>query len=69
MKLNMGQLDRVARIVLAIVMLYLAFGTGIAAAGALHWILIVVAVVFILTSLVGYCPLYGLVGIRTCRKG
>lgn len=67
MKTNMGKIDRGLRIVAAIVMLVLAFGTGFAAAGVLHWLFIAVAAVFVLTSLVGSCPLYAVFGIKTCR--
>ena len=68
MRTNMGMIDRGIRLILAAALLYGAFGgAAVFAAGALHWIAIAVAAVFILTSLVGNCPLYSLVGIRTCR--
>ncbi len=67
MTTNMGKLDRGLRIVIAIGLLALAFGTGFAAAGVLHWLFIAVATVFVLTSLVGNCPLYSLIGIKTSR--
>ncbi|WP_244437543.1 YgaP family membrane protein [Roseivivax isoporae] len=65
----MGTLDRALRIVVALGLLYVAFGTTVAAAGLLHWLAIAVAAVFVLTALLGNCPLYTLVGIRTCRAG
>lgn len=68
MSTNMGKADRAIRIVIALVLLYLAFATTVAAAGALHWIAIIVAAVFILTSLVGMCPLYSIIGLKTCRN-
>lgn len=64
---NMGTLDRGLRIVAALVLLWAAFGTAFAAAGILHWVLIAIAAVFILTALIGNCPLYSIVGIKTCR--
>ncbi|ETX15590.1 bifunctional protein GlmU [Roseivivax halodurans JCM 10272] len=64
---NMGTLDRVGRLALAAILLWIAFGTAFAAAGALHWIAIAVALVLGLTALVGNCPAYGLLGIRTCK--
>ena len=64
---NMGTLDRGLRIAAALIMLYLAFGTAFAAAGILHWLFIAVAAVFLLTSAVGNCPLYSVIGIKTCR--
>ena len=64
---NMGMLDRGLRVGAALILLYLAFGTAFAAAGFLHWLLIAVATVFLLTSIVGNCPLYRVIGVKTCR--
>ena len=64
---NMGLLDRAARLVLAAGLLWIAFGTAFAAAGAPHWLAIAVAAILGLTALVGTCPAYGLLGVRTCR--
>lgn len=64
---NMGTIDRGLRIVAALALLLVAFGTEFAAAGILHWLLIAVALVFLLTSAVGNCPLYRIVGIKTCK--
>ncbi|WP_158861455.1 YgaP family membrane protein [Lunatibacter salilacus] len=64
MKKNMGNPDRIVRTLLAIVAIYLYFG-GIVT-GTLGVILIVLAAVFLLTSLVSFCPLYSLVGLSTC---
>jgi hypothetical protein len=64
MKMNMGNLDRLVRAVIAavVVALYLA-GT---LSGTLAIVLLVVSGIFLLTSLVGTCPLYSVLGIRTC---
>ncbi len=67
MKTNMGKFDRALRIVLAAILVWVAFGTGLAAAGGLHWLALAVAAVFAVTAVVGNCPLYSLVGLRTCR--
>ena len=64
MKKNMGIADRSLRIILAIVvavLIYLGELSGVAAI-----ILGIFAGVFLLTSLVSFCPLYALVGIHTC---
>lgn len=66
MNKNMGTLDRAMRVIVAIVLAYLAWsGTleGGIAIGA--WI---VAGVFLLTSLVSFCPAYRLLGMNTCGK-
>ena len=64
MKKNMGTIDRGIRVALAIVMVVL-FATHVVE-GVLGYVLLGVAGIFVLTSLVSFCPLYTLVGIRTC---
>lgn len=64
MKKNMGTTDRLIRTIIALIALYLYFG-GIVT-GTLGIVLIVVAAVFLLTSLVSFCPLYSIVGLNTC---
>ncbi|MBI5916241.1 MAG: DUF2892 domain-containing protein [Bacteroidetes bacterium] len=64
MKKNMGTTDRIVRILFAAVFAILYFSGTIS--GTLGIILLVIAVVFALTSLVNFCPLYALFGISTC---
>ena len=56
MKRNMSNLDRIIRVVVAALFAYLYFG-GIVT-GTLGIILIVLGAVFLLTSLIAFCPLY-----------
>ncbi len=66
MKHNMGTVDRIIRTLLAAavgVLIFTGMLSGIAAV-----ILGVFAVVFVLTSFFGSCPLYSLLGIKTCRR-
>ena len=65
MKKNMGNLDRTLRFVVAAVLVWL-FYTG-TISGIWGILLVVLAVVFFLTSLMGFCPLYRPFGIRTCN--
>lgn len=69
MKKNMGSTDRVIRIILAIVFAALYF-TG-TVTGTVGIVLLVLGAVFVLTSLVSFCPLYALFGLNTCpvKKG
>ena len=63
MKANMGSLDRILRVVLAVVFAALYF-TGVVE-GTLGIVLVVAAVIFALTSLISFCPLYPIFGIST----
>jgi drug/metabolite transporter superfamily protein YnfA len=66
MKKNMGSADRIIRIVAAIVFAVLYF-TG-TVTGAFGIVLIVLGGIFVVTSLISFCPLYTLIGINSCRK-
>ena len=66
MKKNMGTIDRVIRIVLAIVVAILYVNGSIT--GTATIILGILAVVFVLTSLIGFCPLYVPFKISTMKK-
>ncbi len=64
MNKNMGNLDRIIRVLIAVVAAYLYF-TGVVS-GTLGIILVVVAVVFVFTSLISFCPIYAILGVKTC---
>lgn len=66
MKKNMGNIDRIVRILVAIAIAVLVFTNVLS--GTLGIVLLVLAGVFVLTSLISFCPLYTLVGINTCPK-
>lgn len=66
MKKNMGNTDRTIRLLLATAFAFLYF-SGIVSS-TLGIILLVLAVVFILTSFIGFCPLYSLFKLNTCKK-
>ena len=66
MKKNMGNLDRILRIAFALAMAILYFSNIIT--GVLGVVLLVVAGIFVLTSLVSFCPLYTLIGLNTCES-
>jgi hypothetical protein len=65
MKKNMGSADRIIRIVVAIILAILYFTGTIS--GTLGIVLLVIGVVFLLTGLVSFCPLYLPFGISTCK--
>jgi hypothetical protein len=64
MKPNMGSADRIIRIALALVFSVLYF-TG-TVAGTFGVVLLILGGVFLLTSVVSFCPLYAPFGISTC---
>lgn len=66
MKKNMGNADRVIRIIIAAVIAGLFFANIIP--GVLGIVLMALAGIFVLTSLISFCPLYAPFGISTCKK-
>ncbi len=63
MKKNMGTADRVIRIIIVLIIAALYFTHVIS--GTLALVLEVIAVIFLLTSLVGWCGVYALLGLST----
>lgn len=64
MKKNMGSTDKIIRIIIAAVIAVLYFTDVIT--GTLGMVLLVLAGVFVLTSLISFCPLYAPFGLSTC---
>lgn len=62
----MGTTDRIIRVIIAVIIALLYF-TGIIQ-GTLGVILLILAGVFVLTSLVSFCPLYAPFGLSTCKN-
>ncbi len=66
MNRNVASWDRVIRVVLAALFAYLYFA-GIVT-GGLGLLLLVVGIVFLVTAVVGYCPLYGMLKFSTFKS-
>lgn len=66
MKRNMSNIDRLIRVIIAAVFAYLYFA-GIVT-GTLGIVLLVVGAVFVLTSIVSWCPLYAIFKLSTYKK-
>lgn len=64
---NMGNLDRILRAVIGVVLLVLAFG-GTLSTGWAHWAAIIVGIVMLATAAIGNCPAYSILGMRTCNR-
>ena len=65
MKKNMGMLDKVIRVIIAVVIGILYYMQIIT--GTLGLVLVILAIVFVLTSLISFCPLYAPFGLSTCK--
>ena len=66
MKANMGTADKTVRIILAIAVAILYYFGVIS--GTLAVVLGILAIIFVATSFVSFCPLYYPFGISTKRK-
>ena len=63
---NMSGLDRLIRILVAIVLIWLLVAGVIT--GVLSLIAWILVIIFLITSILGYCPLYHILGISTKKK-
>ncbi|SDQ19547.1 Protein of unknown function [Flagellimonas zhangzhouensis] len=61
----MGGADRTIRIILALAVVALFYFNIIT--GTLAYVLLALAAIFVLTSLISFCPLYTLFGLNTCK--
>lgn len=66
MKKNMGNADRMVRIIIAAIVAILFFTNVIT--GTLGVVLLALAGIFVLTSVISFCPLYAPFGISTCKR-
>ena len=66
MKKNMGGIDKLIRVIIAAVIIILYFTDNIS--GTFGIILLIIAGIFILTSLFSLCPLYSIFGLSSRRK-
>ena len=63
MKRNESTIDRIIRAVLGVALVAIGLTVG----GTLAVVLYVLAAVMLVTALTGFCPLYHLLGIDTCK--
>lgn len=62
---NVGKIDSIVRIVLAVILAYLDWSGTVT--GTLSWVVGIVAVVMLVTAFVKFCPLYKILGVDTCK--
>lgn len=65
MKKNMSSTDSIIRILIAALITVLFFTKIIT--GTFAIVMIIVAAIFLATSVIGFCPLYSLIGVKTCK--
>ena len=65
MKRNMSNIDRLIRAILAVLLVYLFIGEIVT--GTFGIILVVLGVILLITSVIGFCPLYALFKISTFK--
>jgi hypothetical protein len=65
MNANVGNADKLIRLLIAAVAAIVAFSVG--AGSLLGIVLLLVAGVMLVTAAVGFCPLYRLFGMSTCK--
>lgn len=66
MPINLGKADRLIRLVLGAVLI--AVGLAVFQSGTATVVAVVIGVILIATSAVKFCPLYRLIGVRTCKS-
>ncbi|MEZ5931725.1 MAG: DUF2892 domain-containing protein [Alphaproteobacteria bacterium] len=65
MSANVGSADRLIRIIVGLVLIVLPLASGWSMLSTI--ISLIVGAVLIVTALVRFCPLYRLIGVRTCK--
>ena len=66
MKINMGSWDRIIRLLITLLVLILLIAGVLK--GALAIILGIIAIIFFITGLTGFCPLYVIFGLSTKKN-
>ena len=67
MTINVGTIDRVARATLGVALLYIAFVSGALDGSVWQWVAAAAGVVMLAVAAIRFCPVYALIGIKTCR--
>ena len=64
MKKNMGTADRIIRVIIAAIFGTLYFTDVIT--GTIGIVLLVASIAFVITSMISFCPIYSIFGLKTC---
>lgn len=70
MTANVGTIDRIFRALLGLILIAAPFVTqlGIYDSGAIRTASVVVGLVMLTVAVVRVCPLYSIVGLKTCKE-
>lgn len=66
--INVGKVDRIIRFLLGLVLVFYVIINGVGLSSLFVGGLFIVGVVLLATAIFSYCPLYNLLGIKTCRS-
>jgi len=66
MKSNVGTIDKIIRVALAVLFAILYFTKVIP--GTFGIVLLALAAVFVLTSFISFCPIWAIFGVNTSKK-
>lgn len=66
--INVGKVDRIVRFLLGLVLVFYVIINGVGLSSLFVGGLFIVGVVLLATAIFSYCPLYNLLGIKTCRS-
>lgn len=66
MKKNEGTADRVIRVILGFILIYIAIQMGLS--GVPAYIVVLVGLILLITGTTGFCGLYTVIGIKTLKK-
>nr|WP_294847413.1 DUF2892 domain-containing protein [uncultured Sphingomonas sp.] len=66
MKTNVGRFDRGFRVAVAVVIAILLVTHVLT--GAAAFFAAIIALILVITSLIGYCPAYAVIGVNSCGK-
>ena len=66
MKKNVGQIDKLIRVLLGVAIAALYYFTDILS-GTWGLVVVIVAILLLVTSLINFCPIYRIFGISTCK--
>lgn len=68
MKANVGTVDRLARLIIGIALIIVPFTGGLAFfdAATYKYVAVAIGAVLVATAAIRFCPLYRILGLRTC---